>query len=772
MAQLPQLRTALRPYQQQAVDNCVTEFILGAPRARIDSPCGSGKTFMALHIVNRMAPAGTSVNVVPSLELLEQTARKWHEEGRPGRYLALCGDPGLPKDPGLRGIVTAVTDAATLADEVSQADGPVNVFATYHSLGKIAEAHRYFHMPPWDVLVCDEAHRSAGNLHKPWALLLDGQRIFAHHRLFVTATPRNFEPDASQDLPVDIEVASMDDLNLYGPVVFRLSLADAIEQGLLADYRIVAMEVEDSDLRSILNRNPMLAADSEGLRVAAAEVALLHAMHDYDLRRALVFCPRIKAADVFAATLPETAALMPKRKQGPLQVGTVNCEQTRYERLTQISSFKEASLTGSDKKPLRAVLTNCMIFAEGVDVPAIDSVLFTSPKTSTYQIVQAVGRALRPLPGQTKVAHIIIPVYKAPDQGLADAAKGTRFHVLQQVLSALKLYDEHVFHRVLYLRRPTPTQPLHPVAHPERADELIPLLGMYTEDPHNCIWELGLKSAKRYHAEHGNLKVPSSYCGPDHFYLGWWLGNQRSLRMSHSLKPARIEALDALDMIWEHPRTSIEHYLGIARAYHARHGHLVPAYGERFGGVGLGRWMSACRTKARRGQLPDCYQRAFTEINPWWNVGWDNDGRWRRNYARALAAARRGELVFPDLAPDRDDSPLESWLDDQLRALTNLSRDQHNLLGALPLHHPLALLLRPPRSQSERAFARGLRHAHAYWRAHQHLNVPFKHVVWDRGRSFRLGEWVSDKRLRPYRLTREQLDALEALDMRWAHQLA
>ncbi|MFC4469326.1 Helicase associated domain protein [Streptomyces xiangluensis] len=771
MAQLPQLRTALRPYQQQAVDNGVTEFVLGAPRCRIDAPPGSGKTLIALHIVNRMAPAGTSIVVVPTLDLLEQTAGEWHKEGRPGRYLALSGDRDLPRNPALRGILTAVTDAATLAAELSQADGPVNVFATYHSLGKVADAHRLFHMPPWDVLVCDEAHRTAGNLHKPWAQLLDAHRIFAHHRLFTTATPRNFRPIPGQDLPVDIEVASMDDFNLYGQVVFRLSLADAIDRGLLADYRIVAVDVEDADLRTILNRNPMLAADSEGLRVAAAQVALQRAMHKHDLRRVLVFCPRIAVAEIFAETLPETAALMPKRLQGPLQVGTVNCNQSRYDRLTQVSAFKEASLTSSDKKPLRAVLTNCMIFAEGVDVPAIDAVLFTSPKTSTYQIVQAVGRALRPVPGQAKVAHIIVPIYKAPGQNLADAAKGTPFHILYQVLFALSLYDEHVFHRVFQLRHSI-SNPLHPAARPERADELIPLLRPYAEDPHNSIWEIGLECARRYREQHGHLKVPSSYCGPDRFYLGWWLGNQRSLRMNHSLKPERFEALDALGMIWEHPRTSIEHRLDIARAYHAQHGHLSPVPGERFRGMDFGRWINTCRNKTRRGQLPYCYQRALTEINPWWNAGWDKHGHWRRIYARALAAARRGELAFPDLAPDSDDRPLAHWLDQQLQVLPSLSSAQHNLLGALPLHHPLALLLRPPRSQSERAFAHGLRHAHAYWRAHQHLNVPYDHVVWDRGRSFRLGEWISDKRLRPYRLTREQLDALEALDMRWTRTLA
>ena len=189
---------------------------------------------------------------------------------------------------------------------------------------------------------------------------------------------------------------------------------------------------------------------------------------------------------------------MPKRMQGPLQVGTVNCEQSRYERLTQVSAFKEASLTSSDKKPMRAVLTNCMIFAEGVDVPAIDSVLFTSAKTSTYQIVQAVGRALRPVPGRNKVAHIIIPVYKAPGQDLADAAKGTRFYLLQQVLSALKLYDEHVFHRVHYLRHPKPTDPLHPVARPNAPTNSSPCSVCTPKTPTTASGNSALESARRY----------------------------------------------------------------------------------------------------------------------------------------------------------------------------------------------------------------------------------------------------------------------------------
>lgn len=762
------LRSPLWGHQDMAVDAIVSNFGAGAPRVTVTMATGTGKSHVALNAVQEAAPNGRSLVVVPSRKLLEQTAALWHREGRRGRYLGVYSDED-PADPALAGNLTVIHESEDLAHAAAATDGPLNVFCTYQSLGKIAQAHADFHLPRWDVLVADEAHRTAGNLDKTWAQAHDNDALPARHRLYMTATPRIFDRKAAVErgtLP-DCEVASMDDHSLYGPVVYRISLAEAIDQGLLADYRIVAITIRDEDLRRVLRRDTSTWT-SEALRTAAAQVALLTAQQRYDLRRTLTFHPCIAAAEVFAETLPDTAALMPPAARSTLDIGTVNSRQSRFVQHQAYTAFAATPLNNphsSTAPPRRAVLTNCRCCSEGVDIPAIDSVLFAHPKTSTVDIVQAVGRALRQTPGDGKISTIIIPIYIAPGEDIGEATRRTPWRLLYQVLIALSVYDEHTFHRVEHLRwHGEPTQP-ELAAAPERADEIIEVLGLSGIDAPNQLWEAGFESAQRFHLEHGHLDVPSRYLGPDRFYLGWWIGKQRSLRMNRMLLTDRIDRLDTLGMIWQHPPHSIEHKLQVAQDYTAHHGHLAPRANERYGGIHLGRWIADRRREARTRTLPFCYQRALNEIYPWWNTSWHPT--WKRTYAQALAAARKGDLTFPDLRPDTEDSPLTRWLDQQIDDLPRLSDTQHNLLGALPLTHPLALLLRRPRGAAEWAFARGLRAARTFWRAHQHLDVPYTHICRQDGIDFPLGRWISEKRRDPRPLTREQLDALEALDMRW-----
>ncbi|MFJ8313107.1 MULTISPECIES: helicase associated domain-containing protein [unclassified Streptomyces] len=280
-----------------------------------------------------------------------------------------------------------------------------------------------------------------------------------------------------------------------------------------------------------------------------------------------------------------------------------------------------------------------------------------------------------------------------------------------------------------------------------------------------AVWEAGFAQAQSYHRESGHLDVPSRHLTGDRFYLGWWVGQQRSLRHNRMLLPDRIERLDALGMTWQHPSHSIEYKLDVARDYTSRHGHLAPRTTEHHGGIHLGRWLADRRREARERTLPFCYHRALNEIYPWWNADWGAE--WKRTYAQALTAARRGGLAFPGRRPGSDDSLLARWLDQQIARLPLLADTQHNLLGALPLTHPLALLLRRPRGAAEWAFARGLRAARAFWLQHQHLNVPRTYTCDLDGTDFHLGRWIAERRHHPARLTREQLDALQALDMRW-----
>lgn len=762
------LRSPLRGHQDLAVDSCVSVFKEGASRATITMATGSGKTHVALNTVHETAPRGRALVVVPSLRLLEQTASLWHHEGRPGRYVGICSRDA-PADPALAGALTMTDRPEDLAALSVLSDGPLNVFCTYQSLEKVTQAHADFHLPGWDVIVVDEAHHTTGNLDKAWAQVHDNDALPARHRLYMTATPRVFDQRAGDEhgMPRNQVVASMDDHSLYGPTVYSISLAELINQGLLADYRIVVITIRNEDLLHALRRDTSTWT-SEALRTAAAQLALTLAQQRYDLRRTLTFHPSIAAAETFADTLPDTAALRPDFDPSLLHVGTVNSRQTPFEQHQAYAAFAATPLNTvhGTTAPHRAVLTNCRCCSEGVDIPAIDSVLFAHPKTSTVDIVQAVGRALRQTPGDGKVSTIVIPIYLAPSDDMGEATKRTPWRLLYEVLIALSLYDEHTFHRVEHLEAHRWGESAQPelAAAPERADEILQFLDLSDTPAPKRLWDYGFASAERFHDEHGHLNVPSRYLGPDSFYLGWWIGQQRSIRLNAMLLPERIKALDTLGMQWDHPPRSIERKLQVARDYMSRNGHLAPAAGEHHSGLHLGRWLADRRREVRNHTLPLCYQRALVEIDPWWSEPWPP--AWKRTYAHALAAARKGELAFPSLRPQTE-PPLTRWLDDQIDNLAKLGDTRHNLLGALPLTHPLALLLRRPRGASEWAFARGLRAARSFWREYQHLDVPSWYRCAVDGAEFQLGRWIADRRRDPGALSREQLDALEALDMRW-----
>ncbi|MCM8555406.1 DEAD/DEAH box helicase [Streptomyces sp. STCH 565 A] len=760
------LKTPLYGHQDIAVGHIVTEFNAGATRATAIMATGTGKTHVALNAVQETAPDGSTLVVIPTLDLLEQTAGVWRSEGRQGRYVGICS-PDEVRGRSMAALLTLVGSPEQLAEIAADTDGPLNVFCTYQSLGKVVDAHAEHYLPAWDVIVADEAHHTAGSIEKSWATVHDNRAVPARHRLYLTATYRTFDHEAARRYGVPtVEIASMDDQSLYGPIVYRLSMAEAIQQGLLADYRIAVIVISDSQLRKVL-KDRLSSYTTEALRAAASQIALLTAQTRYDLLRTLSFHPCIAAAEACAETLPETAAHIPGYDTSRLQVSTVNSKQAPFVRHQNYQAFRSVPLNGAptDQPPQRAVLTNCRCCAEGIDIPAIDSLLFAHPKTSTIDIVQCVGRTLRQTPGEGKISTIILPVYAEPGQEIADATRRTKFSLIYQVLIELSVYDEHVFHRVEFFDADSvPVEPQF-AARPERVDEILAVLGLDHVEAPNEVWELGFEEAQRYYDEHGDLNVASRYVSKGRFYTGWWLGQQRSLNYNRMLLPERVKRLSALGMTWEHPPHSIEYKLDIARDYTARHGHLAPRTHEHHAGLALGRHVADWRREVRHRSLPDCYRRALNDIYPWWDARWKQD--WKRTYAAALAAARRGELAFPDLSPDSDDTPLTNWLDQQIDKLCRLTGIQHNLLGALPITHPLALLLRPPRGRNELAFARGLRAARTFWRQNQHLDVPRDHISYQDGGPIRLGNWVHERRHNPAQLTDEQIEALQALDMRW-----
>ncbi|MGW1878803.1 Helicase associated domain protein [Streptomyces sp. NPDC001975] len=761
----------LRVHQREAY-NAAVRALSRMPRATVISATGTGKTITAIRIAERFVRQGNILVVVPSLNLVGQTAWHWHADSRIARMLAVCTlKPTTVSLSGDR--LTATTDPARIARTLAASRGPAVVFTTYQSLPVIARAHRHHRLPPWEIVIIDEAHRSSGSSKKQWALIHHDHEIPAERRLYMTATPRVWKPEEAKkqrrrrtlqpDEPPE-PLASMDDPSIYGPVVYNLSLADAIDRGILADYRIIAPVITDDDLRDILNTDDITRRPN-GLRLAALQVCLLHAMRTHRIRRVISFHSRIVYARQFSETLSRTveaaAATTHVRR---LWSRAVYAAQSPRLRAQFLAEFEDIPLLRRRSGPADhvdgAVLSNVRILGEGVDVPDADAVLFADPKRSASDIIQALGRALRQPPGAGKIAVLIIPVYIGPRQSTEQAMLSSEFAILWEVLNGLRAHDSHYWRRLdgghSYLQRTIPRPPP-----PERAGEVASVTQLRTHLVDTGLWEIGWEAAVRFFERRGHLDVPSEFTDSTGYPLGLWLGQQRSLYAHGSLDVQRALALTGLNISWPHPENSFEARLEQAIAFAARHGTLAvthaPAPRER----PLLRWLARQRQLAADESLHSDRIDTLNAVDPWWNPPWGV--AWQHDYTH-LTLTPHTDPTTPTPASGHEAS---TWLDHQLTQLHTLHPQQMRLLAQLaarhPNLHPHAMLLLPDPAPRARAFSRGLTAARQYQRREGHLNVPLSHREEVNGDEVRLGQWLRKCRSNTAQMTGSQITALTSL---------
>ncbi|MEU9456756.1 Helicase associated domain protein [Streptomyces sp. NPDC048277] len=737
----------LRPHQREAVS--ATTRVLGShPRASVVAACGTGKTLIAARTTARIAPRGRVLVLLPTLDLLSQTIRSWRLAGRKGAAVAVCSarqaldheplgaDVPLTTDPGE---VSALTTAAS--------PGPVTMYATYASLPAVIAAHRDHGLPSWDLVVVDEAHRTAGRLGKSWAAVHHDDQVPAARRLYLTATPRIWDADADQDDDTE-SVASMDDETLFGPVAYRLTLSDAIDLGLLADYQILVPVITDTDLRDWLATGPGAGAD--GLRLAGRQVATLRAIHDHQLRRILTFHHRVADARAFATTLADTAATLPADlRPQELWADWVSGSHAPQVRRRLLLEF--ASHTTPDTP---AVLSNARVLGEGIDVPAIDAVVFADPKNSPVDTVQAVGRALRQQPGAGKKATLVVPVYLTPGEDPDDLLGADAYTPLWRTIQALRAHDDRLDARLADPRTHRPTMPgedpeawLH-FDRPTQTEEVALALSLRVLAPKSAEWRRGLTAARRYHRTHHHLDVPQTYEDTTGYPLGRWLTWQRHLHTTATLDAARTSALERLGIIWDPRQQAFERGLAHATAYADRHGHLAAPVDESHDDFPLGRWLATQRTRAER--LTPQRTAALTILDRWWNPTWPIT--WQRAYHEAR----------------RKPEHSQEWLQAQQTHAEGLHPEQRRLLAELELELPEASGPTPKGarlSAREQAFQRGLAAARAYREREGHLDVPQRHVEEVHGESVRLGQWLSNLRRRRSGLSPQRQAALVELGL-------
>ena len=449
-------------HQTAALDDLRTGFA-AHDRGKLIMACGTGKTFTALRAAEEHAGIGGRVLfAAPSISLVAQALSEWSRDARvPIRPFVVCSDVSVGK--GKDGDsartydlpIPPTTDAERLARAAGGADAArmTVVFTTYQSMSVIRDAQAAG-MPAFDLAVCDEAHRTTGYALKDeersnFLLVHDADAIRARKRLYMTATPRIYAPQAKQKASeADAYVASMDDEAAYGPEFHRLGFAKAVEDHLLSDYKVAILVVEENliaaEFQEELGRDGGLPVNDVG-RVIGCLNGLAkrypEGSHFADdplpMRRAVAFSTTIKNSKRFVelVELLDDDASRSIRKL-MTEARHVDGKMGAMERAQSIGWLDEET-------PFEQrchILSNARCLTEGIDVPALDAVLFLQPRKSQIDVVQAVGRVMRRAEGK-KYGYVILPVV-VPAGADPGAAMGPAYEHVWEVLQALRSHDE------------------------------------------------------------------------------------------------------------------------------------------------------------------------------------------------------------------------------------------------------------------------------------------------------------------------------------------
>ncbi|MHC6630318.1 helicase associated domain-containing protein [Streptomyces globosus] len=791
-------------------------------RGTIVSATGSGKTITAAACALESFPGGRILVTVPTLDLLAQTAQAWRQVGHRAPMIAVCS---LENDCVLNELgVRTTTNPIQLA--LWAGHGPVVVFATYASLvdredidapegrrkvrgpleAALAGGERLYgqQMTGFDLAIVDEAHGTAGDLGRPWAAIHDNDRIPTDFRLYLTATPRILAAARPQKGAggEELEIASMadDPDGTYGAWLAELGLSEAIERGILAGFEIDVLEIRDP--------SPVLGESEEaqrGRRLALLQAALLEHAAAYNLRTVMTFHQKVEEAAAFAEKLPETAAELyvndasdadlaaaERLPKSSIEAEFYELEAGRHvppdrvwsawlcgdhlvtERREVLRQFANG-IDANNRRVHRAFLASVRVLGEGVDITGergVEAICFADTRGSQVEIVQNIGRALRPnKDGSTKIARIIVPIFLEPGEDPNDMVASASFRPLVAVLQGLRSHDERLVEqlasralthgkRKIHLRRDQDGQILRAggdgedqehdedtdaaaesallhFSSPRDAATIAAFLRTRIYRPESLVWLEGYQALIRWRREN---KITGLHAVPydtetevgvtKDFPLGRWVHQQRKALRTGELEDRRKELLDAPEagMVWEPGEEAWEAKLAVLRSYRKATGHLAPRqdamWGEGEAMVPIGQHMANLRRKGAKNGLGKDPERAtaraaqLTAIDPDWNCPWPLN--WQR-HQRVLAdlAADEPDGQLPDIAPgvqfDGDD--IGRWLQQQKQPATwaRLKPEQQERLTALgvkplevPSPAPAASHGAKGPSKAQQAFQRGL----------------------------------------------------------------
>ncbi|MDA8646811.1 Helicase associated domain protein [Porticoccaceae bacterium] len=747
-----------KPYQQIAIDKVVENL---DSRGQLIMACGTGKTLTGLWIAEKLK-AETTLVLLPSLLLLSKTLAEWLTHSKVQfHYLPVCSDDTAAKSEDTISLSTSdlsfpsTTDAGEIANFI-RSPGKKVIFSTYQSSEKIAQAFKLNDLSPVDFIIADEAHRCAGKAGSAYSTVLHNEQIPAVKRLFMTATPKLFKAHlVKRATESGTSIISMDDQLVFGPVLHKLSFAEAIEQNLLTDYQVVIVGIDNSQYSEMIARRTFIATETNiqsDAQSFANHIGLAKAIKTYDLNRIISFHSRVNSAADFAKELPNVIDWMPEasRPSGQLIANYISGSMPTSERNRKLKSLGDM-VVGQ-----RYVLANARCLSEGIDIPALDGVAFIDPKSSEIDIIQAVGRAIR-LSSAKSLGTILIPVFIEDHQNPDEALNSSQFKTVWTVVNALRSHDEALGQQLDELRREIGKQgtvgasdkiifdlPTTITHHFENA------LAAKTITSTTSPWEFWFGLLENYKKEFGDCLVPADYITSSNFKLGNWVGTQRYSK--NELVPERIERLDGLGFVWDARASHWEEAFQELMAYKNEFGDCLVA-GDYISpsGLKLGNWVSIQRLNNKQSEITAERMQRLNSIGFVWDA---INEKWEQGYQELLSYKKdNGDCLVPQGHITPSGYPLGNWVGSRRQTKNQLTLEKIKLLDALNFSW----------NTRDEQWERGFNELEAYHKEFGDFKITDGFVTLS---GFNLSGWVREQR-HGKSITPERIKRLDTLGFIW-----
>jgi predicted helicase len=391
-----------RDYQVEFINKC-NDHYKNENNGYGNIACGVGKTLMSYWLYKELKPKFTLIGV-PSLYLLSQFYKEWSYELNADNYksdILLIGSDADVGEDGYKnnGLMLTTNDEEIYAKLIEYKYGNnknnVIIITTYQSADKLLFASDVLKIQ-YDLGIIDEAHKTCQQLGHQFSFLLNNKNIKINKRLFLTATPRIYKNVGD----VGENVVAMNNETIFGKEIYKYSVRQGIDNKYLCNYQILTLLTDNKFISEFIEQNKLIEWDElkeiDSYYLATA-LMIIKGFQEHDCNHLVTYHNSIANSKDLVTILNN---LIEKLKL-EIKVFQIDGGCSIKIRNKIINAFKESKYS---------ILTTARVFNEGVNIPIIDSECFVDARESTIDIIQCIGRSLRPYKDKT-LAKILVPYF-------------------------------------------------------------------------------------------------------------------------------------------------------------------------------------------------------------------------------------------------------------------------------------------------------------------------------------------------------------------------